>query len=166
MAESCIGKMSVVLPAKHIDKFLSYFDRESKRHFHRVHIKNMRGLGKSKAGMAAMGIEFSCPSSVIDCLMNLHGDEREIELDDAIKACEVSRLTLVSREKMELIDELITFDKAKGPSLNYDCRKSYPDPFLEALGEKDVYMETSVEKTVKKKAKETFHKECKDMEID
>ena len=145
MANLAYGNLTAVLPTKNVDRFKGYFldgtlkDHSRGEYFYRTYITDDEVTNNNK-GMSLLRVSFECAWSVSSCMMSLNeGKEgnRCILLEEAIKECDVKRLTLWSSESGIGFEESITYKK--GEPLDYQSRELYKDPLDEYLRDEDIY---------------------------
>ena len=145
MANLAYGNLTAVLPTKNVDRFKDYFldgtlkDHSRGEYFYRTYITDDEVTNNNK-GMSLLRVSFECAWSVSSCMMSLNeGKEgnRCILLEEAIKECDVKRLTLWSSESGIGFEESIAYKK--GEPLDYQSRELYKDPLDEYLRDEDIY---------------------------
>ncbi len=145
MPNCCYGNLTCVLPSKNVDKFRDYFltgtinDQHRKVYFYRTFLTDDEVTSNDKR-MSLLRVSFECAWSAEHCFLKPHeGKDKNscILLEDAIKNCDVRRLTIWSSESGMGFEESITYEK--GGSIDFKTRDLYPDPLDEYLREEDIY---------------------------
>lgn len=148
MPNWAMASMSVVLPTRNAKAFQSLFlgddekENEGKKEYFARTFLNQVVEEKNDKGMSLLHIDAQCAWSVGSCLIDKRESEEgkpiAITLEEAIRKCEVKRLTLYSNEPGIGFEETALFDLDKGDEVYYESRETYRDPYCDFLDTDDV----------------------------
>ena len=145
MPNWAIGELSAVLPTRNVERFKSYFlgrtaeeNKNRKRFFARTFLNEV-DMESNNKGMTLLRISFDSAWGIYPCMVEEHPDDsRCITIEQAIRECEVKRLTVLANEQGCGFEESITFDKDESDEVRFESRDLYKDPWNEYLDEYDV----------------------------
>jgi hypothetical protein len=135
--------VAAVMPTRKVEEFKSYFlshnpeeNKDRKKYFGRTFLNDVNEEKNAK-GMSLVRVNCDCAWSADSCMVEgYQSDGKEVELmnlEKAIKACEIHRLTLRSYEPGIGFEESATYDADKDKEVKYESRDLYPDPGCECL---------------------------------
>ena len=139
--------VAFVLPTKKVALLRSFFlshnpedNKGRKRYFARTFLNDC-DVENNEKGMSLLRVNCDCAWSANSCMVEgYQNDSDDVELmnlEKAIKECEIVRLTLRSYEPGIGFEESATYDKEKSKDINYESRDLYPDPGCECLDEEE-----------------------------
>lgn len=145
MPNWAMGECSAILPTRNVERFKSYFlgrtaeENESrKRFFYRTFVDNFDVENNNK-GMSLLHVSFESAWGIYPCMIEQHLDDpRCLTIKDAIRNCEVKRLTVLANEQGMGFEESIVFDKDEANEVLFESRDLYKDPWNEFLDEDDM----------------------------
>jgi hypothetical protein len=135
--------VAAVMPTRKVEEFKSYFlshnpeeNKDRKKYFGRTFLNDVNEEKNAK-GMSLVRVNCDCAWSADSCMVEgYQSDGTEVELmnlEKAIKACEIRRLTLRSYEPGIGFEESATYDADKDKEVQYESRDLYPDPGCDFL---------------------------------
>ena len=113
------GSMTLVLPTKNVDKFLSFIERNEDKHFYRTTFTENEAPANNSHGLTKLSFNVECAWSAENCLVNPDADAEDcIPLEELCKQLKVQRLSARFEEHGLMFGETLYYDKEDG--LSYD----------------------------------------------
>lgn len=136
MANIACGNCAAVLPTRHVKEFLAYFadslngKNPTKKVLFGTDCANAEVM-HNKHGMSLLKFDVECRWSVNHCMFDKHDPYESItyvQLREALEACEVRRLTILTWEPGVGFEESVTYDKDEGNDIHYEVRDMFSNP--------------------------------------
>ena len=105
------GSMTLVLPTKNADKFLSFIERNEDKHFYRTTFTENEAPANNSHGLTKLSFNVECAWSAENCLVNPDADAEDcIPFEELCKQLKVQRLSARFEEHGLMFGETLYYD--------------------------------------------------------